>query len=83
MPESLKSRPICGGPKAVTQGASKLLDRILSPLVPNMKSYIKDEWDFVRSLPKAVEGNFKLLSCDIVALYPSIPIDLGLQALEY
>ena len=83
MPESLKSRPICGGPKAVTQGASKLLDRILSPLVPNMRSYIKDEWDFVRSLPKAVEGNFKLLSCDIVALYPSIPIDLGLQALEY
>ena len=83
MPESLKSRPICGGPKAVTQGASKLLDKILAPLVPHMKSYIKDEWDFVRNLPKAVEGNFKLLSCDIVALYPSIPTDLGLQALEY
>ena len=83
MPDTLKSRPICGGPKAVTQGASKLLDRILSPLVPHLKSYIKDEWDFVRKIPKEVEGNFKLMSCDIVALYPSIPTDLGLQALEY
>ena len=38
-PASLKTRPICGGPKAVTQGASKLLHEILSPLVPEMKSY--------------------------------------------
>ena len=83
MPSTLKGRPICGGPDAVTQGASKLLDKILSPLVPHLKSYIKDEWDFVRRFPKKVEGSFKLLSCDIVALYPSIPIDLGLQALEY
>ena len=83
MPETLKSRPICGGPKAVTQGASKLLDKILSPLVPQLKSYIKDEWDFVRKFPKKVDGNYKLLSCDIVALYPSIPTELGIQALEY
>ena len=83
MPKSLKGRPICGGPNAVTQGASKLLDKILSPLVPHLKSYIKDEWDFVRNFPKKVNGSYKLLSCDIVSLYSSIPIDLGLQALAY
>ena len=83
LPETLKSRPICGGPKAVTQGASKLLDKIISPLVPHMRSYIKDEWDFVRKFPKKVEGSYNLVSCDIVALYPSIPTELGLQALEY
>ena len=83
MPKTLKGRPICGGPNAVTQGASKLLDKILSPLVPHLKSYIKDEWDFVRTFPKKVEGSYKLLSCDVVSLYPSIPIDLGLEALEY
>ena len=83
MPKTLKSRPICGSPTAVTQGASKILDRILSPLVPKIKTYIKDEWDFVRKFPSKVEKSAILLSCDIVSLYTSIPIDLGIQALEY
>ena len=83
IPSSLKTRPICGGPNAVTQGASKLLHEILSPLVPVMKSYIKDEWDFVRRFPRHVSFDATLLSCDIVSLYTSIPIELGLEALEY
>ena len=83
MPITLKSRPICGGPKAITQGASKLLDKILSPLVPQMKSYIKDEWDFVRRFPRKIDYNATLLSCDIISLYTTIPTNLGLQALEY
>ena len=59
------------------------MDKILSPLVPSLKSYIKDEWDFVRNFPKKINGSSKLLSCDIVALYSSIPTDLGLEALAY
>ena len=51
MPSSLKGRPINGGTKAVTQGASMLLEKILNPLVSNLKSYIKDEWDFLRKFP--------------------------------
>ena len=82
-PASLKTRPICGGPKAVTQGGSKLLHEILSPLVPEMKSYIKDEWDFVRTLPQKVSFRANLVSCDIVSLYSSIPTELGMEALEY
>ena len=82
-PDSLKTRPICGGPQAVTQGASKLLHEILSPLVEEMKSYIKDEWDFVRSFPKKISFKANLISCDIVSLYPSIPTELGIEALEY
>ena len=83
IPSSLKMRPICGGPRAVTQGVSRLLHEILSPLVPNLKSHIKDEWDFVRRFPKKIDFDAKLLSCDIVSLYSSIPIELGLEALEY
>ena len=82
-PNSLKTRPICGGPNAVTQGASKLLHNILSPLVPHIRSHIKDEWDFVKRFPKKINYNARLLSCDIVSLYPSIPLELGLEALEY
>ena len=83
LPQSLKTRPICGGPSAVTQGASRLLNEILSPLLSEMRSYIKDEWDFVRRFPRKVTYPAVLLSCDIVSLYPSIPTDLGMEALDY
>ena len=83
IPPSLKTRPICGAPNAVTQGASKLLHEILAPLVPNMKSYIKDEWEFVRRFPQHVPFDATLFSCDIESLYSSIPKDLGLEAIEY
>ena len=82
-PSTLKSRPICGGPVAVTQGASKLLEKILSPLVKHQKSYVKDEWNFVRKFPCHVNRKCKLISCDIVSLYTSIPSELGLKALKY
>ena len=83
MPDFLKGRPIHGGPQAVTQGGSKLLEKILSPLVPTLKSYIKDEWDFVRKFPKLVHHKATLLTCDIVSLYTSIPTDLGIKALDF
>ena len=83
MPTTLKSRPIYGGPKAVTEGASKLLDKILSPLVQCLKSYVKDEWNFVRTFPKHISFKAKLISCDIISLYSTIPTDLGLKALDY
>ena len=80
---TLTGRPINGGPAAVTQGAGHLIEKILSPLVSNMKSYIKDEWNFLRKIPSRVTHPSKLLSCDIVSLYTSIPTDLGLKALDY
>ena len=82
-PDSLKGRPINGGPQAVTQGASHLLEKLLTPLVCNMKSYIKDEWDFLRKIPSKITYPATLLTCDIVSLYTSIPTELGLKALEY
>ena len=83
MPDTLKSCPICGGPTAVTQDVSKLLNEILSPTVNHQYSYVKDEWGFVRKLPSNVDRRYKLLSCAIKALYPIIPIDIDLEALEY
>ena len=82
-PTTLKGRPINGGPTAVTQGASHLIEKLLNPLVCHMKSYIKDEWDFLRKIPSSVSYPSTLLSCDIVSLYTSIPTDLGLKALDY
>ena len=83
LPSSLKGRPINGGPKAVTQGASHLIEKVLNPLVSHMKSYIKDEWDFLRKIPYKITYPATLLTCDIVSLYTSIPTELGLEAIDY
>ena len=82
-PNDLKGRPIIAGPSSPTQHLSKLLERILSPLVSHMKSYIKDDWDFLRKLPNKINYDCTLYSCDIVSLYSNITHDLGLTALKY
>ena len=82
-PQDLKGRPIIAGPNSPTQHLSSILEKILSPLVPYMKSYIKDNWDFLRKLPSNVDYNCTLYSCDIVSLYSNITHELGLTALEY
>ena len=82
-PEELKSRPIIAGPLAPTQRLSEFLDTVLKPLVPTLKTYIKDDWDFLRKLPRKFEQEVELYSCDITSLYTSIPHELGLEALNY
>lgn len=82
-PQDLKGRPIIAGPNSPTQHLSQLLDKIISPIVPYMKSYVKDDWDFRRKLPVNFEFPCKLHSCDIVSLFSNITHELGLTALEY
>ena len=82
-PNSLKGRPIIAGPNSPTQRLISLPEKILTPLVPKLKSYIKDDWDFLKKLPRNLDPNFKVLICDIVSLYTNIPHELGLRALLY
>ena len=82
-PQSLKGRPIVAGPNCPTKHLSELLDKILKPLVPRLRSYVKDDWDVLSKIPRSVNGQCELLSCDVVSLYTSIPHDLGIQALTY
>ena len=83
MPEDLTSRPIVSGPKSVTKGISKLLEKILTPLVEHQRTYIKDERDFLRKFPKNIGADCYIICCDIISLYTSIPNSLGLRAIEY
>ena len=78
-PEDLKGRPVEGGSNYPTQGISGLLNKILTP-VGSLKTYIKDDWDFIRKLPSHVDHPCALASCDVVSLYTGIPHDLGLEA---
>ena len=83
MPEHLASRPIIAGPKAPTQHLSELLDILLSPLVMYLKSYIKDDWDFLRKLPRKIPDDCDIYTCDITSLYTNINHELGLKALSF
>ena len=82
-PDSLKGRPIIAGPASPIKPLSKLMDKLLSPLVATHDSYIKDDWDFIKFLPRKVPYDCELLTYDIVSLYTSIPHDLGLEAIDY
>ena len=82
-PNNLKGRPIIADQNSPTQRLSSLLEKILTPLIPKLKSYIKDEWDFLKKLTKNLDPNFTFLMCDIVSLYTSILHELGLRTLLY
>jgi len=81
---NVPGRPVisnCGTP---TEKASEFLDHNLKSLMQSGKSYIKDTNDFldkVRKL-KNLPSNSILVTADVVGLYPSIPHDSGLEALE-
>ena len=83
LPDDLKGRPINGDVNSVTHGLSSLLEKILKPLVPKMKSFIKDEFDFVDKIPRKVDAGVYAVSCDVTSLYTSIPVDLGIEAVDY
>ena len=82
-PDDLKGRPINGDVNSVTQGLSKLLDKILNPLVTQLRTFIKDEFDFLRKFPKKIPPETKIVRCDVTSLYTSIPTHLGIEALDY
>ena len=82
-PSDLKARPIISGRNSQTSRLSELLEKILTPLVPNLKSFVKDDYDMLRKLPRTLEPNFELYSFDVVSLYTNISHELGIEALSY
>ena len=82
-PIDLKARPIVAGPISATSRLSKIIDKLLSPLVQNLKSYIKDDLDLIRKLPSNIGYECDLYSFDITSLYTSIGHDLGIKAVRY
>ncbi|XP_047138241.1 uncharacterized protein LOC124814495 isoform X1 [Hydra vulgaris] len=82
-PKDLKGRPIIAGIDSPTSHLSQLLHIILSPIVKKQKTFVKDDWNFLRKIPRIMDSDSVILTCDIVNLYTSIPHDLGLQALKF
>ena len=45
-------------------------------------TYVKYDWDFLRFLSRSLNFDNVLCSCDIESLYISIPVDLGIEAID-
>ena len=71
----------CGTP---TEMISEFLDRQLKSIMQMNWSYIKDSGDFIRKIKNLTdipEGRISV-TADVVGLYPSIPHQAGLEALN-
>lgn len=82
-PDDLKFRPIVGGPQSATNRLSHMLDLILKNMCTCVKSYIRDDFDFLDHLPTSVDSGSQLVTFDVVGLYSNIPHELGIKAIEY
>ena len=82
-PQDLTFRPIVAGPNCETSHLSLLLDILLKPFLEHVKSYLRDDIDFLNFLPIDVPDDALLVSLDVVSLYFNIPHDLGRTAVEF
>ena len=82
-PIDLKGRPIVACCSSPIKNLSKLIELILKPLVKTQKTFVLDDWDFLRKLPRHLDFDCDLYAWDIVSLYTSIPHELGLLAIRY
>ena len=82
-PNDLTVRPIVAGTNCPTKQLSDLLDKTLKPLLQHVKSYIKDNIDFLTKCKRDINHNTLIVTSDVCSLYTSIPHDLGIEAIRY
>ncbi len=76
-------RPILSANDCPIERISQFVDFFLRPLVEKLKSYIKDTTDLIVKLASlgTPPPNCLLVTLDVVALYPNIPIFEGMRAI--
>ena len=74
-------RPILSANGCPTENISALVDPFLKPLVPKMKSYVKDTTDFIQKINSLgdLPDNSILVSMDVTSLYTNIPNTKGVR----
>ena len=82
--ENVPGRPVILNCGFYTENILAFLDFHLQPLAREVKSYIKDTNDFLKKLRSLTNlpNDIILCSVDVIALYPNIPHDEGLSALQ-
>ena len=82
--ENVPERPAIPNYSTTTEKVSEFLGYHLKPDMQRGRSYIKDSGDFLKKIKDlgSLPENAILVRVDVVGIYPSIPHEAGLQALE-
>ena len=75
-------RPIVSGNDSPTEKISQLVDLCINPLVPKIKSYLRDTTHLLQKLSEIdhVPPDALLVTLDVTSLYTNIPHHEGIQA---
>ena len=76
-------RPICAGSKEVTSQLSNFVDILLKPFIKNVKSYIRDDIDFLNKLRTETNEKKVLAILDISSTYTNLDDDLGWEEIKF
>ncbi|CAJ0933294.1 unnamed protein product [Ranitomeya imitator] len=81
-PSKPPGRPIVASTESLLSPLAITLEKILSPLVPKIKSYLKDTTDFLISLKnvRKLPSNCLLVTMDVNSLYTSIRHSDGIES---
>ena len=82
-PENLKMRPIIAGPTCPTHRLSNFVDIVLKPLTSKVKSFVRDDLDFLTHLPNELSFESMFVTYDVNSLYTNIPHKDGLLSVKY
>ena len=82
-PDDLIFPPIVARPACETHRLSNLIDILLKPYIQKVKSYIRDDIDFLSHIPTTVPQGSLLVSFDVVNLYTNMSHELGLPAVTF
>lgn len=82
--EPLKGRPIVSGVESLSQNCGIFIDKILSPFVQSLSSFVRDTTDLLQRIDGlTIDPEHWLVSIDVEALYISISHNLSLKEVEY
>ena len=82
-PSNLTMRHITAGHSSVTSRHSDFLDTLLRPYLKVVKSYIRDDIDFLTKIPRETDEKKVLVTFDITSMYTNINNDLGYEAIRF
>ena len=78
-PEDWTVGPIVGWPNCPTRTLSQLIDIILKPFLIYIKSYVKDNINYLRKFSRKNNDSTALVTFDVKSLYKSIPNNYGIE----
>ena len=82
-PSDLKLRPRQSGPIFPTRTLSNLINVLLKPFLLHVKTYVKDNLDFLSKSSIENYENTLLVTFDVGNLYTYILHTFGLESLDY